>query len=167
MTHGHVCKTDDAVSAFRSLRAIAVDEICPPLGRGCCYAPRQRAHCRKSAWKSIETIILGSVRERSSFNMRFTAPHQQLRSYSYENANCGMRICDALGRPQLGNAAHRQHASIADSHDNGCYVRLQPRRARMALHARRTPGHLPTSPPRRPLLGMALRGSALRLVAPQ
>jgi hypothetical protein len=57
------------------------------------------ATARKSAWKSIEKIIRGSVWERSSFNTRYTAPHQQLRSHSYESTNCGMRICDPLGRP--------------------------------------------------------------------
>src|SRR6516225_12206871 len=90
-----------------------------------------------------------------------------LRSHSYENATCGMRLCDPLGCPLRSSAAHRHHTSNGDPHNNGCYLRLHPRRTRVALHARRSPGHLQTGPPRRSLLGMALRGPPLRLVAPQ
>jgi hypothetical protein len=47
MTHRHACKTDDAASVFRSLRAIAVDKNCAPLSRACYYAPLQRGHNEK------------------------------------------------------------------------------------------------------------------------
>src|SRR5262245_16226894 len=137
MTHSHACKTDDAASVFRSLRTIAVDWIYAPLGRGHVRVTRRSApNGRKSKWKSMQTILHGSVRERSSCNMRYIAPHQQLRSHSYENATCGMRLGDPLGLPQRGSAAHRQRTSNGDHHNNGCYLRLHPRRARVALYAR-------------------------------
>src|SRR5215510_8518603 len=60
--------------------AITVDKkLCPsrPKGRVLVTLQQQRARWpKKSDWKSIHTILGASVRERSSFNMRYTAPHQ-------------------------------------------------------------------------------------------